>query len=161
MLIINLATWARRQFWNTLGKTSKYDTCINTYHVPAARRWQRADIPSLDDCVISPWIWFAYYFIRYAFGDITNFVVDSVGEKKENERERQENEKASAADGVSDPGSKEKEVKASILGGVDGELIAKELEQWDKQFIKEVELELDDSMMITRTNSTTNSTSPK
>ena len=76
-------------------------------------------------------------FIRYTFGDITNFVVDSVGERKENERIRGEQ---NVLDGTSDAGSKTMRSTSGILDGVDSEAIAKELEEWDKKFVVDAEI---------------------
>ncbi len=75
--------------------------------------------------------------IRYTFGDITNFVADAVGEKKGNERARLEN----GSEPTSPQGSNGNQAKTSILGGMDSALIAKELEEWDKKFLKDIDNE--------------------
>lgn len=74
---------------------------------------------------------------EYTFGDITNFVVDSVGERKENERIRGEQ---NVLDGTSDAGSNAMRSTRGILDGIDSEAIAKELEEWDKKFIVDAEI---------------------
>ena len=71
---------------------------------------------------------------EYTFGDITRFVLDSVDENKENQKEQ---EGKSSPPGVLVTSERSKPAQGSILDNADTELITKELEEWDAMFLKD------------------------